>query len=74
MDDGYDGVREELKGWNLDELAFGLEMELSLWGSKGFDEGLVLVYLDEIVGRFPPTPPGELEEALERFKKRAFGH
>ena len=31
MDDGYDGVREELKGWNLDELAFGLEMELSLW-------------------------------------------
>ena len=49
-------------------------MELSLWGSKGFDEGLVLVYLDEMVGRFPPTPPGELEEALERFKKRAFGH
>ena len=50
---GYEAVREELKGWNVDELMFGLRWELSLLGKKNFDEGLVSVYLDAIAEKLP---------------------
>lgn len=55
MATGYEEVRKELEEWDIDCLLFGLKMELSLMDSKAFDEGLVLVYIDVIAKKIPPT-------------------
>ena len=53
---GYEEVREELKGWDIEELKFGFLWEFSLITEDNFDEGLLLAYLDAIEEKLPPPP------------------
>ncbi len=54
MATGYEEVREELKGWDIEELMFGFLWEFSLITEDNFDEGLLLAYLDAIEEKLPP--------------------
>lgn len=72
MPTGYDAVREELKGWDIEELMFGFTLELSLSESENFDEGLISIYLEMIEKKLPPMPFSELYKSYEKFRKRVF--
>lgn len=69
METGYEEVREEFKGWDIDDLIFGLRLELTLLGSKAFDEGIVLIYIETIMEKLPPPLAPDLCESYETFKK-----
>ncbi len=72
MATGYEKVREEIKGWEIEDLMFGLRWELSLLGKKNFDEGIILVYLDAIEKKLPQTPLSEIYASYEQFRKKMF--
>ena len=70
METGYEEVREELRGWDIEDLKFGLDWELSLWEKENFDEGLVSAYLDVIDEKDPPPPLPDKYESYEKFRKK----
>ncbi len=72
METGYEEVREELKGWDIEDLLFGLRCELSLSGKKNYDAGLVSAYLDALEEKLPQTPVTDVYESYENFRKKMF--
>ena len=51
---GYEEVREELKGRDIEDLMFGFLWEFSSMTEDNFDEGLIWAYLDAIEEKLPP--------------------
>lgn len=70
MATGYEEVREELMTWDMDDLLFGLNWELTLAGHKNFEKELILIYLDVIEKKLPLDPISEIPRSYERFKKK----
>ena len=70
MGTGYEELREELAGWDIEELRFGFQWELSAMTEESFDEEILSAYLDAIKEKLPPAPHVDKYESYERFRRK----